>query len=99
MGALHSKRIITGVRNDRRNRIFSTPAFMYETQNFAKIYQGIYKLVKTMKASVQKKKKQQHIIKNSSDDEEKEETEEETEEEKEKEKEQIVQKKVGLRKK
>ena len=57
MGAAHHKKAVTQVNVDKKNKIFSVPAFMFETNDFSRIYEGIHSLIYTMKVSVRGKRK------------------------------------------
>jgi len=56
-GSNHVKRAVAQVAIDKKNSIYSVPAFMYETQNFSKIYDSIYNLVESMKDGIKPKMK------------------------------------------
>jgi len=50
-----------GVVEDKRNLIFTTPAFMRETSDFSKVFLGIDALVKAMRANLHKKIKKESL--------------------------------------
>ncbi|XP_064466058.1 glutamine amidotransferase-like class 1 domain-containing protein 3, mitochondrial [Ornithodoros turicata] len=47
-GAVHHNRTVEGIVVDQKNRIVSTPAFMYDTPNFHEVVDGIGNMIKAL---------------------------------------------------